>query len=82
MLEGVREGGVKLPEGFDLSTHIPGYSAAQFFREQPALAHMYVHNQGREGESPYRDAADLSEFATRFPHRFMTPELGMMPFFW
>ena len=81
LLECVREGGVKLPEGFDLSTHIPSYNASQFFREQPALAHMYVHNQGREGESPYRDIADLSEFISRFPHRFMTPELKVMPFF-
>jgi hypothetical protein len=41
---------------------------------------MYVHIQEREGESGYRDFADLSEFVSRFPHRFLTPQLKMVPF--
>ena len=81
LLEGVREGSVKLPDGFDLSNYVPGYSVARFYREQPALAHMYVHIQEREPESAFRDFADLSEFVSRFPHRFLTPELKLMPFF-
>jgi hypothetical protein len=51
LLEGVVEGGVKLPEGFDLAAYIEGYDAAKFFDPHAALAHMYVHIQEREGES-------------------------------
>jgi hypothetical protein len=81
LLEGVRAGSVSFPEHFDLSAYVPGYSADKFFSEQPALAHMFVHIQEREPESAFRDFADLAEFVTRFPHRFLTPELKLMPFF-
>jgi len=80
LLESVVEGGVKLPAGFDLATYIPSYNAAKFFNPHMALAHMYVHIQEREGESGYRDFADLSEFVSRFPRRFLTPQLLMIPF--
>ena len=81
LLEGVRPGSVSFPEGFNLSTYVPGYCADKFYSQQPALAHMYVHIQEREPESAFRDFADLCEFVSRFPHRFLTPDLKMMPFF-
>mmetsp|Transcript_47644 Transcript_47644/g.95132 ORF Transcript_47644/g.95132 Transcript_47644/m.95132 type:complete len:95 (+) Transcript_47644:189-473(+) len=45
LLEAVRVNGVKLPEGFDLSTYLSSYDASKFFLPQLALAHMYVHIQ-------------------------------------
>ena len=82
LMESVREGSsVKFPDGFDLRKYVPSYSADRFCRAQPALAHMYVHIQEREPESAFRDFADLSEFVSRFPHRFLTPELKLSPFF-
>jgi len=80
LLEGVSEGGVKLPEDFDLRKYVPAYSTDKYFKTQKALAHMFIHIQEREPESAFRDFADLSELVSRFPHRFMTPELKAMPF--
>ena len=81
LLETTREGSVAFPDGFDLRKFVPMYNPAKFCRMQPALAHMYVHVQEREPESAFRDFADLSEFVSRFPHRFVTPELKPMPFY-
>ena len=75
LLEGVRDGHCTgLPDGFNLADYIPSYNVTKCFMPHQALAHMFVHLNKRSPESAWRDFADISEFISRFPHRFLMPD--------